>query len=239
MLTLKHAAAALTAATLIALTAAPVDADQTVRAKTTAVDYGSGAWGGPIGSPVTTGDLATADVALFGDSIGNRCATAIRTALAAKGLTLYTWTWSGQNTQGITDAVIASPRLPPRTIVEVGANDVFAPAAARAQISRAANYLTETGTSWYWMDTYVGRPATPVDDARNSGQVNGLIHGIVGEDKVIRWVDALTAARGRGRALSYYLQDGVHPWASAGTGHGDGCAFLAATIAGAIPAAAR
>lgn len=209
------------------------------RAKTTSTNYGSGLWGGPIGTPNEIGDPATADVAMYGDSITSRCRTDIAAALAVKGLTLYTWTWSGQNTHGIAAAIQAAPRLPPYVIVEAGTNDVFDPFTARPEIGQLADYLTETGPDWRWMDTYVGRAATEVDDARNSGQVNGLIHGIAGEDKIVRWVDALTAARGRGRALSYYLQDGVHPWAAAGTGHGDGCAFLASVVAGAIPGAAR
>jgi hypothetical protein len=235
---LTRAAAALAAATAVALgitTPAGANHQATPRAVTAPIDYGSGIWGGPVGSPSETGDLATADVALFGDSIGARCRTAIAAALAAKGLTTYTWTYSGQNTRGIVDGIMSAPRLPGVVIVEAGTNDVFDPFAASAEVSRAANYLTETGVRWHWIDTYVGRPATLADDVRNSGQVSAVVHGVVGEERIIRWVDALTAARGRGRPLSYYLQDGVHPWAAAGTGHGDGCAFLAAVIAGELP----
>lgn len=238
----KRAGAALIAATAITLTTGtPSDAQHTAapKAKATAIDYGSGPWGGPIGTAAQTGDPATASVFLYGDSIGARCTPDIRTALAAKGHTLYTYTWPSQNTQGLVNAMMSAPRLGPEVIMQAGTNDVFNPFAATAQVARGADYLTETGSDWHWMDSYVGRPAYLVDDVRNSGQVSAQIHGVVGEAKVVRWVDALTAARGRGRALSYYLQDGVHPWAAAGTGHADGCAFLAAVVSAAIPDAPR
>jgi hypothetical protein len=238
-MTLTRATAALFTAITIILGPALAADSLTPRAKLTATNYGSGLWGGPVGSPAQTGDPQTADVALYGDSIANRCVSDIRPAIEAKGYSLYTWTWSGQNTAGISNAVQSAPRLPARTILVAGTNDVFDPFAVRPQISALANYLTEVGTDWRWMDTYVGRPATLADDLRNSGQVNGLIHGIVGEDRIVRWVDALTAARGRGRAMNYYLQDGVHPWIDAGTGHGDGCAFLASVIASTLPASPR
>lgn len=239
---LTRATAALTTALiLIAGPAISAGARDTIYLprRTLATNYGSGLWGGPVDTPVETGDPTTADIALYGDSIANRCLSDIRPALEAKGYTLYTWTWSGQNTAGIADAIKAAPQLPGRVFVEAGANDVFDPFTARPQITQLAEYLTAAGVDWRWMDTYVGRPATLADDLRNSGQVNGLIHSAAGEDRIIRWVDALTAARGRGRAMSYYLQDGVHPWIDAGTGHGDGCLFLASVIAAAVPGAPR
>lgn len=234
---LKRAGAALTTAAALTLgIAAPSTAVYLPRPR---VNYGSGLWGGPLGSPNETGDPATADVALYGDSITSRCRTDLTAAFTAKGLTLYTWTWSGQNTRGIAAAIRAAVRLPQRVFVEAGTNDVFDPYAARSEITRLADYLTASGTSWRWVDTYVRRPATEAADARNSGQVNSFIHATAGDARVVRWSDALTAARGRGRLLSYYLQDGVHPWAAAGTGHGDGCAFLAAVVAATIPGATR
>jgi hypothetical protein len=75
----------------------------------------------------------------------------------------------------------------------------------------------------------VGRPAYLASDIRNSGQVNAAIYA--SNPNVIGWTPALTSAVGRGRPLSYYLQDGVHPWAAAGTGHGNGCAYWAGVIA--------
>ena len=207
--------------------------------RTTATNYGSGLWGGPVGSPAQTGDPTTASIALYGDSTANRCLSDIRPALEAKGYTLYTWTWSGQNTAGIAAAVESAPRLPARVFLVAGTNDVFDPFTARAAITELAQYLTEAGVDWRWTDTYVGRPTTLADDLRNSGQVNGIIHSAAGEARIVRWVDALTSARGRGRAMSYYLQDGVHPWIDAGTGHGDGCAFLASVLAAAVPGAPR
>lgn len=240
---LKRAGAAFTTAAAITLgVAVPSTAVYLPKPRLKAItttNYGSGLWGGPIGTPNEIGDPATADVAMYGDSITSRCRSDIAAALGAKGHTLYTWTWSGQNTHGVAAAIQAEAQLPPWVFVEAGTNDVFDPFTARAEITQLATYLNGTGRDWRWMDTYVGRPTTELDDARNSGQVNGLIHGTAGEARIIRWVDALTAARGRGRALSYYLQDGVHPWAAAGTGHGDGCAFLASVVAAAIPGAPR
>lgn len=201
-------------------------------------DYGSGAWGGPTSSVARSGDPATANVLMVGDSIGNRCTPDIRTALAAKGLSLATITQSGQNTQGLVDLLLAEPVVPSKAFVEAGTNDVFSPPAMPAQIARVQNWAGDNGVELYWGDTYVGRPAFLAADARNSGWVNSFIYSAIPYDHVIKWQPALGAAVGRGRALNYYLDEGgVHPWLNAGTTpytHGDGCAFFAAVVAGGI-----
>lgn len=236
MKTTRRATAALIAATATLALTAPADADHTVtQPRKTTTNYGSGTWTGPIGSPTQTGNIHTAAVALYGDSISNRCTPDIRTALAAEGKTLYTFTWPSQNIAGLTDAMTTAIRQPPDVIMAAGTNDAFNPFAAPAAIARAKAFLNQTDSELYWVDTYVGRPAYLADDVRNSGQVNAAITAAIAPDHVIGWLPALTAARGRGRPSSYYLQDGVHPWISAGTNHGDGCAFLAAIIAGALP----
>lgn len=198
------------------------------------VNYGSGYWGGVVGGPVETGNIQTADVALYGDSIASRCGAYLRTALAAKGKTLYTYTWSGQNTKGLFDAALSALRQPPTVIMAAGTNDVFQPPLVGPQIAKAKSYAAEAGTHLMWVDTYVGRSTYLAADVRNSGWVNGQIYSQIGQGDVIGWNAALGYAVGRGRALSYYLQDGVHPWATAGTGHGNGCSFWAGVIAAGV-----
>lgn len=188
-------------------------------------DYGSGLWGGPVSAPVRTGDPATADVLLVGDSIGQRCTADVRSALAAKGLTLATVTQSGQNTAGLLALLQATPHPSPKVLMEAGTNDVFDPFAMPGQVAQVMNWAASNGTEIYWADTYVGRSTTLADDIRNSGQVNEAIASAVSTDHRVKWVEALTAARGRGRALSYYLADGVHPSVT------PGCPFYAATVA--------
>lgn len=196
-----------------------------------AINYGSGLWAGP-GSITRLGDPGTATDLMIGDSITARCAPKLVAAFKARGRTLAVVAQSGQNTQGLTYLLMAQTRLPGRVIFAGGANDVFNPFAFAPWFGRVVTYAQDNGADLYAVDTYVGRPATAVDDARNSGQVNQAIYRVA--PHVISAVDALTAARGRGRPLAYYLQDGVHYWTAAGTGHGDGCAFYAATVAGGV-----
>jgi hypothetical protein len=216
-------------------TAAATSASGTYAQKMT--DYGSGPWGGIYSAPVRTGDPATADVLMMGDSIGNRCASDVRTALAAKGMTLATISQSGQNTAGLVSLLLSEPKVPSKVFMEAGTNDVFNPPAMPVQIARAQTWAADNSLELFWGDTYVGRPAYAAADARNSGWVNSFIYASIPYDHVIKWQPALAAAVGRGRALNYYLEDGVHPWANTGTtpyNHGDGCAFYAAVVAGGI-----
>lgn len=192
------------------------------------INYGSGLWTGTTSPVVRTGDPATADYTLFGDSIVVRCTADIRTALTAKGKTLATIAQSSQNAGGLVDLLIAEPSISGKVVMEAGTNSVFDPLSMPAQIARAK----ATGHELYWGDTYVGRPATINADLRNSGWVNNYIYSAIPFDHVIKWQPALGAAVGRGGGsddmINNYLQDGVHPWLNAGTGHGDGCAFFAA-----------
>lgn len=207
------------------------------RPKAVAVDYGSGLWSGLAGSEYRSGTPATSSVTLVGDSIAVRCTPAIRAALAAQGQTLAVIAWAGARTadvQTITQGQILSPKV----VVVAGTNDVFDPPAAATSVPALASWLSQTGTRFWWVSTYVGRTATLADDARNSGQVNERIAATVGEARLIDWTATLTAARGRGRTIGYYVQDGVHPWAAAGTSggvaHGDGCAAYAVGVAAAV-----
>lgn len=199
-------------------------------------NYGSGVWGGPAAAVTRSGDPATADWLMLGDSIGNRCTSDIRAALAAKGLTLATITQSGQNAEGLVDLLLNEPVVPERVLLEAGTNNVFEPPMIAPQIARVQNWAADNAIKIKWADTYVGRPTTALADARNSGWVNSYIYSAVPFQDIIKWQAALGAAVGRGKSLSLYLEDGVHPWADAGTGHADGCAFYAAVVAGGIGA---
>lgn len=221
----------------------PAEAGSTTTAVTqrrsTPPNYGSGVWTGTTSPVVRSGDPVTADVLLVGDSIGQRCTADTRTALAAEGKSLATITQSSQNAEGLVTLLLAEPTVPTKVYLEAGTNSVFNPPEMAAQIARVQNWAADNGVTIYWGDTYVGRPATPTADARNSGWVNAFIYSAVPYDHVIKWQAAIAAAVGRGGGaspgmLEYYIQDGVHPWSNAGTGHGDGCAFFGAVVAGGI-----
>lgn len=194
----------------------------------TATDYGSGIWAGPSVAVKRIGDPAGADVLMVGDSITDRCAPDLIAAFSAKGKTLATISQPGQNAAGLYLLLSALDNTAPEVVFAGGTNDVFNPFGAKAAVADVKLWAQSTSTSVHLVDTYVGRTTTLAHDIRNSGQVNGYQYG--SGLPVISPVEALTSAVGRGRAVSYYLQDGVHYWADAGTGHGDGCAFYAATI---------
>ena len=197
-------------------------------------DYGSGIYPGPTTSAIQ--DAGWADPALkwgfLGDSITYRAAPRLRAAFAQAGETSFAVrAHSGQNWAGSLTWLDSLTYLPDRLVIALGANDVQNPFGVPAQLARLSAILAGTGTELFLMDTYVNRPAYPNHDLRNSGQVNGYLRQFIGDDThMIDWVAALTAAVGRGLPVTYYIQDGVHPWVDAGDGHGDGTAFLAATV---------
>lgn len=199
----------------------------------TAIDYGSGLWVPPTGAVKRVGDPATADVLMVGDSITNGCSTDLIAAFATKGLTLAVIAQSGQNAAGLYLLLSALDNTPQKVVFAGGTNDVFNPFGVRSTVANVKQWGADTGVTVHLVDTYVARPATMTHDQRNSGQVNGYLYG--SGLHVISPVEALTAAVGRGRPTNYYISsDGVHYWADAGTGHGDGCAFYAATIAAGV-----
>jgi lysophospholipase L1-like esterase len=199
-------------------------------AQAAAVNYGSGLWAGPSATITRFGNPGTASVLIVGDSITAGCYPALNALLVAKGKTLAVIAQSGQNTAGLATLLEAVPVLPERVILAAGANDVFQPPLFSAAFKRMVAKVD--GRKWFAVDTYVGRAGTvQPHDIRNSGWVNGQLHAVAGPDHVISANAALGAAVGRGRPLSYYLRDGVHYWPSAGTGHGNGCAFWAAVVA--------
>ena len=166
---------------------------------------------------------------MVGDSITYRCAADLRAAFAAKGVSLAIRANSGADMNAINNWLESLTYMPDHIIVAGGTNNVFDPFSMAAQVTRTKAAIG-LATELVWVDTYVGRTATLADDIRNSGQVNSAINTAVPADHVVDWVANLTSTRGRGLALSYYLQDGVHPWVDAGTGHGDGCANYAAVV---------
>jgi hypothetical protein len=195
----------------------------------TRVNYGSGAWAGPSATVTRVGKAVSTDVMVIGDSITARCWPDLKAALAAKGKTLSVIAQSGQDAAGLAELFSQETGLAGTTILAVGTNNVFTPPSYAPALKRMVAQVD--GARWFAVDTYVGRAGTvQPHDIRNSGWVNGQLYAVAGAEHAISWVGALSAAVGRGRPLNYYLQDGVHPWASAGTGHGDGCAFWAATI---------
>lgn len=225
-----------TAVLVIAPVVAPAEADTSTTTYTPVqprVNYGSGFWGGLVGDVKTYGDPANTDVLVVGDSITTRCYPALRTAFAAKGKTLAVIAQSGANTARLTQLLMNALALSPTVVMAAGTNDVFNPPVMARNVAKTANWTAETTSKLYWVDTYVGRAGTTLThDIRNSGWVNGQIYAVA--PNVISWNAALGSAVGRGRALSYYLQDGVHPWAAAGIGHGNGCAYWAGVIAAGV-----
>lgn len=202
-----------------------------LRARTTP-NYGSGLFTAPTTPVKRLGDPATADVLMVGDSITNGCSTELTAAFAAKGQTLAVIAQSGQNAAGLYLLLSALDNTAPKVVFAGGTNDVFNPFGARAAVADVKAWAASMAKTVYLVDTYVGRTATLAHDIRNAGQVNGYLYG--SGLPVLSPVEALTAAVGRGRTLSYYLSDGVHYHPAAGTGHGDGCAFYAATIAAGV-----
>ena len=165
-------------------------------------------------------------IVLFGDSIGNRCTSALVAAFAAKGLSLAVVAQSGQRTDGLVRQLMALPAPPKRGIMEAGTNGGFAPPLARTPILSARIWAAAHGVQLTWVDTYVHRTsryAAPyaAADLRNSAWVNTYIHTVAFGGRVIGWRAFVTT----GRRAQRLLADGVHPTPQA-------CATYAAVVAG-------
>jgi hypothetical protein len=201
----------------------------------TAVPAGAGYGSGDLGTwqtlaHGTIGDPATADVLIVGDSITTRCWTDLRDSLAAKGKTLAVNYWSGRPTTPAVDWLTAQPAVPPIVVMATGSNDIFDPTVMAAQIQRTTAYLPDPN-SLLWVDIQAARTETATADQRNSGWINGQIRDQLAPSQVVPWSVWFASSPNR---IPMYLQDGVHPWVTAGTGHGDGCAFWAAVLMGPI-----
>lgn len=197
-------------------------------------DYGSGIYPGPTATaPIQDAGWAQPGLqwGLLGDSISVRCASRFRTAFATAGVDSFAVrAHSGQNWEGSNDWLESLTNLPENLIVELGTNDVQDPFGVPEQIQRTKDILGPD-RRLIFVDTYVARSAYLVHDLRNSGQVNGYIRQAATDDAhVADWVANLTALIGRGKSISLYIQDGVHPWIGAADGHGDGCNFFVAIV---------
>jgi hypothetical protein len=196
-----------------------------------AVDYGSGTLG-PAGTHARTGTMATADVALFGDSISRRGTADLIARVVAVARTLATDTQDGRTTAATVDAILAEPVLPPNVIMAAGSNDIFDPPAMAAQIARLRAELP-AGVKLFWVDVQVARTSkttvVQMADQRNSGWVNAQIHaGCSAPCVVVPWAASLASKPSR---LTAYLQDGVHPYVGAtGPGGSNGTAYWAAVL---------
>lgn len=196
-------------------------------------DYGSGIYTGPTTTaPIQDAGWAQPDLewGFLGDSIGYRCASRLRAAFGLAGVDSFAVrAQSGQDWEGSNDWLDSLTYLPQNLICELGTNNFQNPFSVPEQIQRTKDILGPD-RRLILVDTYVARGATLAHDLRNSGQVNGYIRQAVDDAHCVDWVANLTAAVGRGRAISYYIQDGVHPWIGEGSGHGDGCDFFVAIV---------
>lgn len=202
---------------------------------TTTLSYGSGELGTwQTLSNGIIGDPATADVLVIGDSITGRCWTDLRDSLAAKGKTLAVNYWSGRPTTPAVDWLTAQPTVSQLVVMATGTNDIFNPPVMTAQIQRVKAYLPDPDRL-LWVDVQVARTsqdaAVRLADQRNSGWVNNQLREQLDPSQIVPWSWWFASNPSR---LALYLEDGVHPWASAGTGHGDGAAFWAAVLMGPI-----
>ena len=208
-----------------------------------AVDYGSG----QLGTWTNWGHGQTTDPAasvwLFGDSITNRCWPRLDTRLKAKGAKLAVNYWSGRPTAPTVDEVLKWIRdgkpLPQVLVMAAGANDIYNPPVVAGQVARLKAALPDS-VQLVWVDVHAGRwgasysTATQIANMRNSMWVNSQIRAVLPDSQVAAWSYQIAALPGRGVSLSYYLQDGVHPWPSKVSGHGDGCDLWAYAIMGKV-----
>jgi hypothetical protein len=194
-------------------------------------DFGSGTLGNwPALSHGIVGNWSTADVGIIGDSITSRCQRSLGTLVARQGKTLAVNYWSGRPTTPTVDWLLSQPKLPKVLIVAAGSNDIFDPRPVGAQVARLKSRLP-SGTTLFWVDVQAARTrygaAVQLSDQRNSMWVNNQLRENLPKAQLVSWSWWFASNPNR---LTYYLQDGLHPWASAGSGHGDGCSFWASAI---------
>lgn len=185
-----------------------------------AYDYGSGALGSY--STLThgvSGNFATANVGLVGDSITTRGYGQLAALLTPLGKTLATDYWSGRPTTPAVTSTIARPVLPKILVMATGTNDIFNPMVMAAQIARMQAAPLPGVEHLIWVDVQCCRTAqtakVQLADQRNTQLVNTQIHDAFDVTHIVDWNRWLMY---RGPAfLTTYLQDGVHPWISKGT----------------------
>ena len=186
-------------------------------ARSTTIDYGSGAAGGPTGTPVlsTPAYVAVSDVLIVGDSITVGNYKALAADLPGRRLAVNAR--SGRGTVDAVNQVLAMPVVPPRVIMAVGSNDVFNPTVMAGQVRRLRQALEPRGIRVHWVTVQVSRwkysAATQLADQRNSGWVNAQIQaGCTAPCRVIDWAAFL--ASNPSYRIPAYLRDGTHTTAA-------------------------
>lgn len=243
---MRRLVAAVVAATVL-LTAAPVSlagadaaaagcAKPTKKKAVSKMDYGSGVLG-PLGTRTLDGDMATADVGIFGDSITARGCGELKAHLAGLGKTLATDAQSSRAVTKTADDIETYEVFPPVVIVAVGTNDIFSPGVFGAQMDRILAYLESKGVQHVlWVDVQACRTGTAgspapaaqkVADQRNSMAINMQIRDRLPASQIVPWAWNFISNPAR---LGWYLQDGVHPWAGASPAGYDGTANWRAVI---------
>jgi hypothetical protein len=200
------------------------------------MDYGSGVLG-PLGTYVKDGDMATADVGIFGDSITIRgCGELKSWLLANGGHTLATDAQASREATKTADDMEQYDVLPPTVIMAIGTNNIMNPTVFGAQMDRILAYLaTHTEVQHVlWVDVQACRTglpaATQIADQRNSMAINMQIRDRLPASQIVPWAWAFISNPAR---LAMYLDGGVHPYVGpqpAGSGHGDGTAHWRAWI---------
>lgn len=181
----------------------------------TKMDYGSGTLG-PLGTRVIDGDMATADVGIFGDSITVRGCGELKSWLAGLGKVLATDAQGSRAVTTTADDIEGYAVLPPIVVVAAGTNDIFNPVVFGAQMDRILAHLTAKGVQHVlWIDVQVCRTGASITasmriaDQRNSMAVNMQIHERLPASQIVPWAWSFISNPAR---LGYYLQDGVHPY---------------------------
>lgn len=191
----------------------------TCTADTAHASLSSGLPAGPVGSPVisTVAYTNASDLEVVGDSITVRSYKKLPAELPGWRIAINAQ--SGANTaQGIDRLVKqlnAGARLPKRLVMATGANDVFAPAAMKAQIARLLTlvHTYSPDTEVYWVNMSVHRPGKyAFADAANTNKVNQLIRlgctrTAVQPCTLIDWAGLLAS----GNRASLIDAGGVHP----------------------------
>jgi hypothetical protein len=168
-----------------------------------------------------TGNFATADVGLVGDSITTLGRPDFAAALALDGKTLACDYWSSRPTTPAVTTTLSRPVLPRILVMACGTNDIFLPTGMTAQIARfTPAVLAAKGVEHLlWVDVHCCRTKVPLQtqvyDERNTCLVNNQIHDSIDKDHIVPWNWTINY---RGITWpGYYLSDGVHPKAGLGT----------------------
>lgn len=199
-------------------------------------DYGSGTLGAKL-TRSTSANWTAPRVGFLGDSTGNRGKVKLAAMLQAEFATDLAYDcWSGCDIAPLVDDLLERNVWPDLLLVGLGTNNIFDPPSVAAQIQRVLDAAPAT-TTVVWINTYTARAAqtatVQLHDLRNSSWVNSQIHAALPKNQVVDWNAALGYAVGRGRQISYYLEDGIHQWQAAGTTpytHGNGVDFWAETV---------